>query len=250
MCTLHEGDDFGKLALVTDSPRAASIVLREDNCHFLRVDKEDFNRILRVGRLINSPLITPHPCFVRHPSAATVSLVLHSLFFVALLWRKGCITLEGGCTDRVSLARFFPQGRGSKHGAFERARTGCAGAGEESSAVHTGEHQVGVLQMHVIFLLLPLPTSFQWTTNWGQTLLDAGGGKARKLKCSRKIKFLKQKSKKKSLYIVNCCGPIPSVCSVVFPHSDHWRPLGSRVFPGFSFVMYMQSPRISSGEII
>uniref|UniRef100_A0A7N8XL31 Rap guanine nucleotide exchange factor 4-like n=1 Tax=Mastacembelus armatus TaxID=205130 RepID=A0A7N8XL31_9TELE len=36
VCTLHEGDDFGKLALVTDSPRAASIVLREDNCHFLR----------------------------------------------------------------------------------------------------------------------------------------------------------------------------------------------------------------------
>ncbi|XP_068425525.1 rap guanine nucleotide exchange factor 4-like [Clinocottus analis] len=47
VCTLHDGDDFGKLALVTDSPRAASIVLREDNCHFLRVDKEDFNRILR-----------------------------------------------------------------------------------------------------------------------------------------------------------------------------------------------------------
>uniref|UniRef100_A0A4W5R828 Rap guanine nucleotide exchange factor 4b n=1 Tax=Hucho hucho TaxID=62062 RepID=A0A4W5R828_9TELE len=47
VCTLHEGDDVGKLALVTDSPRAASIVLREDNCHFLRVDKEDFNRILR-----------------------------------------------------------------------------------------------------------------------------------------------------------------------------------------------------------
>ncbi|MEQ2184730.1 hypothetical protein GOODEAATRI_011149, partial [Goodea atripinnis] len=50
VCTLHEGDDFGKLALVTDSPRAASIVLREDNCHFLRVDKEDFNRILRFLR--------------------------------------------------------------------------------------------------------------------------------------------------------------------------------------------------------
>ncbi|XP_026231487.1 rap guanine nucleotide exchange factor 4 isoform X2 [Anabas testudineus] len=47
VCTLHEGDDFGKLALVNDAPRAASIVLREDNCHFLRVDKEDFNRILR-----------------------------------------------------------------------------------------------------------------------------------------------------------------------------------------------------------
>lgn len=29
--------------------RAATIVLREDNCHFLRVDKDDFNRILRVS---------------------------------------------------------------------------------------------------------------------------------------------------------------------------------------------------------
>ncbi|KAK2144439.1 hypothetical protein LSH36_757g01001 [Paralvinella palmiformis] len=47
VCTLHEGDDFGKLALVNDAPRAATIVLCEDNCHFLRVDKEDFNRILR-----------------------------------------------------------------------------------------------------------------------------------------------------------------------------------------------------------
>ncbi|XP_053373396.1 rap guanine nucleotide exchange factor 4-like isoform X2 [Mercenaria mercenaria] len=47
VCTLHEGDDFGKLALVNDAPRAATIVLRDDNCHFLRVDKEDFNRILR-----------------------------------------------------------------------------------------------------------------------------------------------------------------------------------------------------------
>uniref|UniRef100_A0A3Q3VTQ5 Uncharacterized protein n=1 Tax=Mola mola TaxID=94237 RepID=A0A3Q3VTQ5_MOLML len=52
VCTLHEGDDFGKLALVNDAPRAASIVLREDNCHFLRVDKEDFNRILRVKALL------------------------------------------------------------------------------------------------------------------------------------------------------------------------------------------------------
>lgn len=45
--TLHEGDDFGQLALVNDAPRAATIILREDNCHFLRVDKQDFNRIIK-----------------------------------------------------------------------------------------------------------------------------------------------------------------------------------------------------------
>lgn len=46
--TLHEGDDFGQLALVNDAPRAATIILRENNCHFLRVDKHDFNRIIKV----------------------------------------------------------------------------------------------------------------------------------------------------------------------------------------------------------
>ncbi|XP_023579354.1 rap guanine nucleotide exchange factor 3 isoform X2 [Octodon degus] len=45
--TLHEGDDFGQLALMNDAPRAATIILREDNCHFLRVDKQDFNRIIK-----------------------------------------------------------------------------------------------------------------------------------------------------------------------------------------------------------
>lgn len=48
VCVLNEGDDFGKLALVNDAPRAATIVVREDNSQFLRVDKGDFNRILKV----------------------------------------------------------------------------------------------------------------------------------------------------------------------------------------------------------
>ncbi|VDO84393.1 unnamed protein product [Haemonchus placei] len=47
VCTLQEGDDFGKLALVNDSPRAATITLRDDQAQFLTVDKHDFNRILR-----------------------------------------------------------------------------------------------------------------------------------------------------------------------------------------------------------
>uniref|UniRef100_A0A665VXN3 Rap guanine nucleotide exchange factor 3-like n=1 Tax=Echeneis naucrates TaxID=173247 RepID=A0A665VXN3_ECHNA len=45
--SLHEGEDFGQLALLNDAPRAATIILREDNCHFLRVDKQDFIRILK-----------------------------------------------------------------------------------------------------------------------------------------------------------------------------------------------------------
>uniref|UniRef100_A0A8C9VFD7 Rap guanine nucleotide exchange factor 4 n=1 Tax=Scleropages formosus TaxID=113540 RepID=A0A8C9VFD7_SCLFO len=45
VCTLHEGDDFGKLALVNDAPRAASIVLREDNCHFLVSQRHQANTV-------------------------------------------------------------------------------------------------------------------------------------------------------------------------------------------------------------
>lgn len=80
VCTLHEGDDFGKLALVNDAPRAASIVLREDNCHFLRVDKEDFNRILRVSSCLPSSdafIVKKGRCcpLLAKPSNATMFIV-------------------------------------------------------------------------------------------------------------------------------------------------------------------------------
>ena len=48
MCVLKEGDDFGDLALVNDAPRSASIIVAEPNCHFVKVDKVDFIRILQV----------------------------------------------------------------------------------------------------------------------------------------------------------------------------------------------------------
>ncbi|CAD6188556.1 unnamed protein product [Caenorhabditis auriculariae] len=47
VCALREGDDFGKLALVNDLPRAATITTLEDDSQFLVVDKHHFNQILR-----------------------------------------------------------------------------------------------------------------------------------------------------------------------------------------------------------
>lgn len=46
VCTLKEGEEFGKLALVNNKPRAATIITAEDNTQLFKVSKEDFNRIL------------------------------------------------------------------------------------------------------------------------------------------------------------------------------------------------------------
>lgn len=61
MTTLREGEDFGQLALLNDAPRAATIILREDNCHFLRVDKQDFIRILKVCLRSVGPVLFAGP---------------------------------------------------------------------------------------------------------------------------------------------------------------------------------------------
>ncbi len=44
---LHEGEEFGKLGLVNNCPRLATVTTGENNCHFLRVEKNDFNRIIK-----------------------------------------------------------------------------------------------------------------------------------------------------------------------------------------------------------
>ncbi|OPJ69902.1 rap guanine nucleotide exchange factor 3 [Patagioenas fasciata monilis] len=84
VATLHEGDDFGQLALVNDAPRAATIILREDNCHFLRVDKQDFNRILK------------------DVEANTVRLKEHGK--VVLVLQKN---LQGGSNQPARSSRYF-----------------------------------------------------------------------------------------------------------------------------------------------
>ncbi|XP_068744447.1 rap guanine nucleotide exchange factor 4-like isoform X2 [Montipora capricornis] len=47
VCQLDEGDDFGKLALVNNAVRTATIETAQDCCHFLRIGKDDFNRIFQ-----------------------------------------------------------------------------------------------------------------------------------------------------------------------------------------------------------
>lgn len=46
VCTLKEGEEFGKLALVNNQPRAATIITAEDKTQLFKVPKDDFNRIL------------------------------------------------------------------------------------------------------------------------------------------------------------------------------------------------------------
>ena len=50
VCSLHSEDDFGKLALVNDAPRAATIVMSEPDAEFLRVDRADFDRQVMQSR--------------------------------------------------------------------------------------------------------------------------------------------------------------------------------------------------------
>lgn len=47
VCTLNDGDDFGKLAVINETVRAATIVTNEDNCQFLTVSKYYFDKIMR-----------------------------------------------------------------------------------------------------------------------------------------------------------------------------------------------------------
>uniref|UniRef100_A0A9J8AAU5 Rap guanine nucleotide exchange factor 4 n=1 Tax=Cyprinus carpio carpio TaxID=630221 RepID=A0A9J8AAU5_CYPCA len=63
VCTLHEGDDFGKLALVNDAPRAASIdfnrILRDVEANTVRLKEHDqdvlvLQKSLRPSRRVNS----------------------------------------------------------------------------------------------------------------------------------------------------------------------------------------------------
>ena len=47
VCLLSDGDGFGELALINDKPRSATI-RAFDICQFIKVEKGDYNRILKV----------------------------------------------------------------------------------------------------------------------------------------------------------------------------------------------------------
>ena len=48
LTSLHEGEDFGQLALINKMSQDTSVVIRKHDCHFLRVGNLDFVSILKV----------------------------------------------------------------------------------------------------------------------------------------------------------------------------------------------------------
>jgi len=50
VCSLGEGEGFGELALLNDKPRSATIMTSVPDCQFIKVDKKDYNGIVKVRR--------------------------------------------------------------------------------------------------------------------------------------------------------------------------------------------------------
>ena len=74
----------------TSSSRAATIVLREDNCHFLRVDKDDFNRILRVRLLEAAAELNDFIWFKRIFPGHNIFATLHCQQLLSVPVSKPC----------------------------------------------------------------------------------------------------------------------------------------------------------------
>ncbi|GMT17708.1 hypothetical protein PFISCL1PPCAC_9005, partial [Pristionchus fissidentatus] len=79
VCTLREGDDFGKLALVNESKRAATIILRDDEAQILRDVEANTVRLKEHGQdvLVLEKVFTPRGAAVqgRQESHCTYSVM-------------------------------------------------------------------------------------------------------------------------------------------------------------------------------